>query len=38
LPVARFQRLSGGRAVFPKQDHATVQAFHIETDAAYNPL
>ena len=29
LPVARFQRLSGG-AVFPEQDHAAVQAFHVE--------
>ena len=31
LPVARFQRLSGG-AVFPEQDHAAVQAFHVELD------
>ena len=29
LPVARFQRLSGS-AVFPEQDHAAVQAFHVE--------
>lgn len=29
LPVARFQRLSGG-AVFPEQDHAAVQAFHVQ--------
>ncbi len=29
LPVARFQRLSGG-AVFPEQDHAAVQAFHVK--------
>ncbi len=29
LPVTRFQRLSGG-AVFPEQDHAGVQAFHVE--------
>ena len=31
LPAARFQRLSGG-AVFPEQDHAAVQAFHVEFD------
>ena len=29
LPVARFQRLSGG-AVFPEQGHAAVQAFHVK--------
>ena len=29
LPVARFQRLSGG-AVFPEQDHAAVQAYHVK--------
>ena len=29
FPVARFQRLSGG-AVFPEQDHAAVQAFHVQ--------
>ncbi len=29
LPVARFQRLSGG-AVFPEQDHAAVLAFHVQ--------
>lgn len=29
LPVARFQRLSEG-AVFPEQDHAAVQAIHVE--------
>ena len=31
LLVARFQRLSGG-AVFPEQDHAAVQAFHVKLD------
>jgi hypothetical protein len=31
LPVARFQRLSGS-AVFPEQDHAAVQAFHVQLD------
>ncbi|WP_198953285.1 hypothetical protein [Fibrobacter sp. UWB2] len=29
LPVAQFQRLSGG-AVFPEQDHSAVQAFHVK--------
>ena len=29
MPVARFQRLSGG-AAFPEQDHAAVQAFHVQ--------
>ena len=29
LPVARFQRLSGG-AVFLEQDHVAVQAFHVK--------
>ena len=29
LPVARFQCQSRG-AAFPEQDHATVQAFHVE--------
>ena len=29
LPVARFQRRPRG-AAFPEQDHAAVQAFHVE--------
>ncbi len=39
MPVARFQRLSGG-AVFPEQGHAAVQAFHVELavgDDAFRP-
>ncbi len=37
LPVARFQRLSGG-AVFPEQDHAAVQAFHVELAVGVDAL
>ena len=33
LPVARFQRLSGG-AVFPEQDHAAIQAFCTAAESA----
>ena len=31
LPIARFQRRLRG-AAFPEQDHAAVQAFHVELD------
>jgi hypothetical protein len=37
LPVARFQRLSGG-AVFPEQDHAAVQAFHVKLAVGVDAL